>query len=251
MLWFRHRVHPIEDEISAFLDGELENSRSIELSAHFETCASCRAILDDFGAVQALVTRLPFMDAPRSFVLTPEMAGASAGQRPARRMSMALSPAVALAVLVALVAVDIGGFSDNESNDQASRGAALGSQTLAADADDRLDATSVAEAGDGGESAATSGLEPEAPAAAGDTEARSAAPAPAEAGPAEAAPAEAAPAGAEESIDEPEASPLASEPASDEAGEGRNWLRLLEIGTGLAFVASLWLFVNSRRVRKV
>ncbi len=234
MLWFRRRAHPIEDEISAFLDGELGNSRSVELSAHFGTCASCRATLEDFRSVESLVARLPIADAPRSFALTAEMAGVSAGQKQARRMSMALAPAVALTILVALLAVDLGGLSDNESSDQSSRGPAVGSQTMAADADDGTDAATVAEAGEDGDSAATSELAPEAPTTA-DTEAGRAAPAPAAAG---------------ESIGEAEANPLASEPASDEGGDGTNWLRLLEIGAALAVGASLWVFVVSRRVRR-
>ena len=269
MLWFRRRIHPTENELSAFLDEELGKARSLALAAHFETCATCRSTLEDLRAVHSLVSRLPNPGASRSFTLTAEVAGASTGARPPRRLSLSLSPAVALTVLVALLAVDFGGWSGSTSNDQASRSLALNAESAAVAGDDgaksaggaaaedigegndgggsgepsalssetpaAANAGAIPEASDGRDSQATSGLAPEAPSAE-DADTGSAA---------------SAPQGAGESTGETATGPLPSDSTSDEGGGGRDWLRVLEILAALALGASLWFVLINRRGRQL
>ena len=263
MLRFRRRNHPDEDDISAFLDRELKMlPRSIELSAHFETCESCRATLEELRSVQALIAGLPNVAAPRSFALTPEMAGVTMREKPVRRASLAFAPAVALTVLVALLALDFGGGSGSRSNDQATSSLAVSSESGGTSADSELQAGSVEDGADGGleETAALPSEAPaaadndasdpksgaiqeggdgglsEVPAAAADTEASRAATAPPVAnGPTE---------------DEAAANASTSDKVNGEEEEGLNWLRVFEVVAAMAFGASLLLVLVARRGMK-
>jgi hypothetical protein len=170
--------------------------------------------------------------------------------------------------LVALLAVDFGGWSGSTSNDQASRSVALNVESDAVAGDDEVktaggaaaedvgaggegsgaeepsaspetppaaSAGAIPEASDGSDSQATSGLAPEAPSAE-DADTESAAPAPQE---------------AEELTDETAAGPAASDSASGEGEGGRDWLRVLEILAGFALAASLWFVLVNRRGRQL
>lgn len=108
MSWFRrgHR-HP-EEELSAYLDGHLDEAARSGVEAHLDACEACRALLADLRATKAALAALPRIEPRRSFALTPEHARPAAV--PARRhVALSFAPAVALTVFVALLAVDISG----------------------------------------------------------------------------------------------------------------------------------------------
>ena len=106
MPWFKR--HPVsEADLSAYIDGQLANVRQAQVSAHLESCDACAAYVADLRSLKALVATLPQEQPARSFTLTP----AQAGQRPTPRRSfpagLALAPAMALTLFVALVGIDL------------------------------------------------------------------------------------------------------------------------------------------------
>ena len=117
------RAHPADTALSAAADGSASDAARARVEAHASTCATCRARLDEYTSVRAMLASLPFEDAPRSFRLS--RAHASAPARPvppahagrdlAQRAMPALA-AVAAVAFVALIGVDVlGGGSGNNA----------------------------------------------------------------------------------------------------------------------------------------
>ncbi len=94
--------------LSAFLDGQLSPSDSARLEARLKTDAALRAVLNDLRHSRALLRRLPSRRAPRSFTLTPKMAGL---KPPAPRLYPALRLASALATLLFAVSIAVNGLA--------------------------------------------------------------------------------------------------------------------------------------------
>lgn len=112
MLFWRRR-HPIRDEeLSAYVDGQLDAAAGARLEAHIESCAACRDTLTELRAVRAALVAMPRSQAPRSFALRQEdvqpqpSAGAFAalGAAPALLGGVAT---VALVAFVVLVGIDV------------------------------------------------------------------------------------------------------------------------------------------------
>jgi hypothetical protein len=150
MFWTRRTGHLSNEELSAYLDGELPAARLTAAAGHLAGCDQCSAALDALRQTAALVSRLPQVEAPRSFTLTPAMAGSGQRrpQQPQRRPQLVFVPAVALTLLVALFAVDLAssGLSSNSSDE-----AGTASQAMVT-----KDASSSAESAAGGAAADSS-----------------------------------------------------------------------------------------------
>ncbi len=118
MGWFRRNEHD-EEQLSAYLDGELDARHAETVERHLSTCDSCAALLEELRETRALLSALPTQAPPRSFVLGAEYARAPVREvaRPSRRFNLALAPAVALSVFVALLVVDLGHFSSTSSDE--------------------------------------------------------------------------------------------------------------------------------------
>jgi anti-sigma factor RsiW len=65
----------VREELSDYLDGLLPADRQEAVQAHLSTCPECRAEFMELRATQRLMQTMPIVAAPRSFALTPEMAG--------------------------------------------------------------------------------------------------------------------------------------------------------------------------------
>jgi len=132
MPWFRR--HPVsEADLSAFIDGQLATVRQAKVSAHLQSCAICAAYVADLRSLKALVATLPQEQPARSFALTPAQAGQRAAPRRSLAAGLALAPAMALTLFVALVGIDLlavdgggrGGVPDALTAKYADQGAAV------------------------------------------------------------------------------------------------------------------------------
>src|SRR5687768_7268311 len=82
--WLRGDAHWRDEDISAYLDGELAASAAARLESHLTGCERCREARDGFIEVKAAVHALPVVAAPRSFALGPEMARDESRATPSR-----------------------------------------------------------------------------------------------------------------------------------------------------------------------
>ena len=115
------------DQLSAYIDGELEAAAAERLEAHLAACEGCRLELGQLRATAAALRDLPEAEAPRSFTLSPERA---AGRRPLTRataplaLGMRLAAAGVAVALAAVFVVDLGGLAeDNEAGTAAPQAA--------------------------------------------------------------------------------------------------------------------------------
>jgi hypothetical protein len=114
MTWFRRSAHP-EDDLSAYVDGELDERARRAVETHLASCEACSTLLRELQDTKSLLSGLPRLVPQRSFRLGAEHA---VEWRPApKRMSFTFAPAVALTVLVALLFVDAANFSTGGSSD--------------------------------------------------------------------------------------------------------------------------------------
>ena len=119
MGWFRRNEHD-EEQLSAYLDGELDARQAENVERHLSSCAACSALLEELRETRALLSALPAQAPPRSFVLGAEYARASVRDvaRPSKRFNLALAPALALTVFVALVFVDLTNSTSSTTSDE-------------------------------------------------------------------------------------------------------------------------------------
>ena len=75
-------TEPTQEELSAYVDGELEGSARADLETHLGTCSSCRARLEGVSQAVAAIRGLPLETPPRAFTVPPQ-----------RRQSWRLAPA--------------------------------------------------------------------------------------------------------------------------------------------------------------
>ncbi|MCH8920484.1 MAG: zf-HC2 domain-containing protein [Chloroflexi bacterium] len=120
MFWFnRHRR--LRDQLSAYIDGELDASAAERLERHLAECGRCRQEMEQLRATVAALQGLPAVEPPRSFTLSPERAAL----RPPLPMASPLAfgariaaAGVAAALAVVLV-VDIGDFGGDGVTEEA------------------------------------------------------------------------------------------------------------------------------------
>jgi hypothetical protein len=105
------RGHP-RGELAPYADGRLAPDAAARVEAHLAGCKGCRADVEAQRRVRAMLAALPDNPAPRSFALTPEMAGEPAPRAPATTPPLAnglrlASVGIALA-LAAVIVIDVG-----------------------------------------------------------------------------------------------------------------------------------------------
>ncbi|HZP26684.1 MAG TPA: zf-HC2 domain-containing protein [Dehalococcoidia bacterium] len=98
----------LRDQLSAYLDGELNVRQSVRLDAHLETCEACRGLLEELHLTRDTLGRLTAVPAPRSFALTPQQAaGAPAPRLKALPLAWGLATAVSAFVLAFALVGDL------------------------------------------------------------------------------------------------------------------------------------------------
>lgn len=104
--------HP-DDELSAFLDGELGERRAAEVEAHVVACADCSAELDLVRATRASLRTLPAVEPPPGFLEDVLAVGAADGGEarvlPFRSRRLVLGNAAAAAAAAVLLVLGSGG----------------------------------------------------------------------------------------------------------------------------------------------
>jgi len=273
MTWFRRSVHP-EEDLSAYVDGELGERARRAVETHLASCEACSTLLRELQDTKSLLRELPRVEPRRSLALGREFAVERRVAPAPRRPSFTFAPAVALTILVGLLFVDAidttGGGSDDNSAFSSAGSTAASREEPEAGAGLALEASKAADAEDGEAPAladAAAGQD-----SAGDGEANPATGGAASAAAAEAVPTESGDAGgaassalapSSEATPEPETAPapLASEAAedddfaadspavapeetsplaeADDSSGGLSTLRILEIVAALAFAVSL------------
>jgi hypothetical protein len=132
MAWFRRDAHP-EEQLSAYVDGELDSRARRFVQAHLATCGACSALVDELRQTKSMVASLPRPVAPRAFVLGPEYAVPRRAS--ARRSSFTFAPVAALTVLLALLFVDASNFSNSTSSDEVGEATSGGAPAAARQAE--------------------------------------------------------------------------------------------------------------------
>ncbi len=109
--------HIANDELSAYLDGAVEDDVRWAIDDHLATCAACRAELAELRATVQLLRSLPVPTRPRSFQLGPEHARPS----PPRGLILTVLPvarALAVAAAIALLVVSGAFLFDSTSTER-------------------------------------------------------------------------------------------------------------------------------------
>lgn len=262
-MFFRDRHSRYRDQLSAYIDGELDEAVSGRVEAHLETCAGCRGQLDELRATVHALAEMVEVPAPRSFTLTAEQA-ATRRPLPATQpvfFGMRLAAAGVAVALAAVLLLDAGGLRDNgpESSMLQTQGNLDASETADSpvpvpsyDSDNLYDDEASGGIGEGGATPSTPApaaapLGPQTPPA-GETHSDSdgvAVPA--------ATPAAGGPSNDDKTItDTPPSAPDAAEAAGVDDG-GIGTLTAIEIGLAIALTAlvlsSVFAAIRSRRSR--
>ncbi len=112
-------TEPAPEQLSAYVDGELDSPARAELEAHFKTCSSCRARLEGLRQTVYAVRSLPMETPPRAFSVPAQ-----------RRQSWRWAPVgwiggTAAALLVIAVGISqlhgLGGVSNTASSSRSAR----------------------------------------------------------------------------------------------------------------------------------
>ncbi len=120
MFWFnRHRR--LRDQLSAYIDGELDASAAERLERHLAECGRCRQEMEQLRATITALQELPAVELPRSFTLSPERVA------PRPRMPVAsplafgarIAAAGVAAALAVVLVVDLGDFGGDGVTDEA------------------------------------------------------------------------------------------------------------------------------------
>jgi hypothetical protein len=121
----RNRHERWQNDLDAYVDGELPAPGALRFEQHLAACDACAALLDLTRGTKAAIVSLPALRAPRSFALTEAMLTATPAPPPPRRapgMTYRLAQATAFAALAGfatLVVVDVSS-GDGGSRDTAS-----------------------------------------------------------------------------------------------------------------------------------
>ncbi len=121
MRWFdRHRR--LRDQLSAYIDGELDSPAAERLESHLAQCQRCRAELLQLRATVDGLRGLPEVEPPRSFTLTPERVAAPPQRLPATpplAIGARIAAAGLAAALAAVLVVDLGDIAGNGATQDA------------------------------------------------------------------------------------------------------------------------------------
>lgn len=115
MLW-RNTHRRFQERLSAYLDGELAPDEAAALQVHLDSCDSCAAEFAGLRMASAALAELPEVEVPRSFALTPELAGQTAPQANAARSAntgFRLAGGALAAALAVVLVLDAGGIVGN------------------------------------------------------------------------------------------------------------------------------------------
>ncbi len=124
MLFWRGRHEVREQDLSAYVDGELKASALQRVEAHLDVCAACRESVTELRAVRQSVKELPRVPVPRSFVLreadvAAEPAAAGTGLFASVTPLLSGVAAIAVVAFVVLAGFDIAsdsnGFGDRDA----------------------------------------------------------------------------------------------------------------------------------------
>ncbi len=118
MSWFRRSAH-LEEELSAYVDGELSERASRAVETHLASCEACSGLLAELQDTKSLLSELPKVEPRRSLVLGPEFAIERKAATPRRASFTSAPAAVALTFLVALVFADVTDSTGGSSDDSA------------------------------------------------------------------------------------------------------------------------------------
>ena len=138
------RRHPVGDEeLNAYIDGELDDAARSRVEAHLESCAACREAVDELRMVSRALQALPGAQAPRSFALreadVEPMPARQAGRLAGATPLLGGVATVAFLAFFVLVGVDVadrssgGDASDSGMGTSAAiteQDTALGAETL-------------------------------------------------------------------------------------------------------------------------
>ena len=152
MLFWR-RKHPIADqELSAYVDGQLSPDARGRLEQHIESCAACRETVDELRALRSALQALPREDAPRSFALREADVRPQAPQ-PAGMLTRAtpLLSGVTAAAFIAfgvLVGIDSGALDGGAGRGADDSAALISEEAADGDTQDLTDAAAPEESED-------------------------------------------------------------------------------------------------------
>ncbi len=120
MFWFnRHRR--LRDQLSAYIDGELDASAADRLEHHVAECGGCRQEMAQLRATVAALQELPAVEPPRSFTLSPERLAPRPPMPVASPLAFGARIAAAgvAAALAVVLVVDLGDFGGDGVTDEA------------------------------------------------------------------------------------------------------------------------------------
>src|SRR6266545_258620 len=124
MLWLNKHAR-FRHSLSPYVDGRLTPVEVARLEGHLDSCDAFRRELDELRATASALRALPDVEAPRSFVLTPQMLERSAVTPVASAPPLAIGMRLAsAAVAVVLAVVVIGDLSDAGNGGNGGREAA-------------------------------------------------------------------------------------------------------------------------------
>ncbi|MBA4181551.1 MAG: hypothetical protein C0506_13255 [Anaerolinea sp.] len=121
---FLRRHSKFQDQVDAYLDGELSTAENNQFEIHIARCDSCAAAVRDGRELKAMFSSLAPVESPRSFGLTPAMvAGIPVRPQPARQPALALrfaqiTAGVAIMALAAVAVADFTGGNSGSNGDQ-------------------------------------------------------------------------------------------------------------------------------------
>lgn len=125
MLWFKsHRR--FQEQLSAYIDGELPEKDALALDAHVESCDACAREFEELRLASAALQELPDVEAPRSFKLSPaDVARPAAPAVHSLNSGLRLTGAGLAAALAILLVLDTGGIvgGGRSARDDAERSA--------------------------------------------------------------------------------------------------------------------------------
>ncbi len=158
MFWFnRHRR--LRDQLSAYIDGELDASAAERLERHLAECGRCRQEMEQLRATVAALQELPAVEPPRSSTLSPERVAPRPQMPVASPLAFGARIAAAgvAAALAVVLVVDLGDFGGDGVTDEATA-----PQMMRSEADEEeLEAASGAAATDEAEGAPAAELDAE------------------------------------------------------------------------------------------
>ncbi len=120
MFWFnRHRRR--RDQLSAYIDGELDASAAERLERHLAECGRCRQEMEQLRATVAALQELPAVEPPRSFTLSPERVAPRPPMPVASPLAFGARIAAAGvgAALAVVLVVDLGDFAGDGTQREA------------------------------------------------------------------------------------------------------------------------------------